>query len=128
MHAAIAYENGKADEAAKYVSMQLKLLELYRTPQGDALKERGLFDYAPDAISPSWHHGVPPGIFVVLPFRSICNFGFKLYLSAQDEEDQQYPLYLRHAETCFSTALQDCKHAHERTRQFGLRCVFLRCR
>ena len=126
VHAAIASESGKSDEAAKYVNMQMELLELYDTPQGDTLKERGLLDCAPDAISPCWDHGVPPGNFVVLPLRSICNFGFRLYLSAQDEKDQQYPLYLRHAETCFSAALQDCKNAHAKTIQFSSRCVFYR--
>lgn len=107
--------------------MQLELLELSGTPQGDALKERGLLDRAPDAISPSWDLGVPPGNFVVLPFRSICNFGFRLYFSAQDEKDEHYPLYLYHAETCFSAALQDCKHAYTKTTQLSSRYVFHHC-
>ena len=126
-HAAIASESGKPDEVAKYVNMQMELLELYDTPQGDALKERGLLGCAPDAVSPSWDHGVPPGKFIVLPFRSICSFGFKLYLSAQDEKDQQYPLYLRHAETCFSATLQDYKNAHTKTTGFSSRCVLHCC-
>ena len=127
VHAAIAYERGKSDEAAKYVSMQVELLQLYGTPQGDALKERRLLDCAPDGITPLWDHDVPPGNFVVLPFRSICSFGFKLYLRAQDEKDQQYPLYLNYAETCFSAALQDCKYAHTKTTQFSSRCVLDHC-
>ena len=127
VHAAINSESGKCDDAAKYVKMQLELLELYGTPQGDALEERGLLDGAPDAISPSWDLGVPPGNFVVLPFRSICNFGFRLYLSAQDEKDQQYPLYLRHAEICFLAAMQDCKHAYTKIIQPSSRCVFHHC-
>lgn len=127
VHAAIASERGKPDEAARYVGMQVELLQLYDMPQGDALKERGLLDSAPDAISPSWDHDVPPGNFVVLPFRSICRFGFKLYLIAQDEKDQQYPLYLRYAETCFSAALRDCKDAHTKTSHFYSRCILQHC-
>lgn len=113
VHAAIALESGKFDEAAKYVNTQLELLGLHHTPQGDVLKESGLLDRRPDAISPpSEIHDVDPGIFVVLPFRSICSFGHKLYFSANDVKDERYPIYLYHAENCFSTALKDCEIAH----------------
>ena len=127
VHAAMHSESGNTDEAAKFVKLQLEVLELYGTPQGDALEERGLLDAAPDAVSLSWDQGVPPGNFVVLPFRSICNFGFRLYLSAQDEKDQQYPLYLHHAEICFLAAMQDCKNAYTKITQPASRCVFHRC-
>ena len=125
VHAAIAFESEKSDEVARYVNMQMELLELHGTPQGDTLKKRGLLDCAPDAVSPSWDHGVPPGKFIVLPFRSICSFGFKLYLGAQDEKDHQYPLYLHHAETCFSAALQD--RYPTRITQFSSRYVLHCC-
>lgn len=113
VHAAIALESGKFDEAAKYVDTQLELLGLRQTPQGDALKQSGLLDRRPDAIfSPSQIHDVYPGVFVVLPFRSVCSFGHKLYFSANDELDEQYSIYLYHAEMCFSAALKECEMAH----------------
>ena len=116
VHAAIAHERGRVEEAAKYVDLQVELLGLHYTAQGDALKKSGLLDHAPDGICLfSWVCDVPPGIFVVLPFRSVCNFGFKLYLSAQDEKDQSHHLYLIHAEACFSAALKDCINAHMKT-------------
>lgn len=113
VHAAIALESGKFDEAAKYVDTQVELLDLHHTAQGDVLKGSGLLDRRPDAISPpSQIHDVDPGVFVVLPFRSICSFGHKLYFSANDVKDERYPIYLHHAEMCFSTALKDCEVAH----------------
>ena len=129
VHAAIALENGKLDEAAKYVNMQLELLGLHGTPEGEALMESGLLDRAPDAMSPSsWEYDVPYGAFVVLPFHSICRFGFNLYLTAHDVKDQQYPQYLRHAEICFLTALTDLKTARMDARSVGPRSKSsLRC-
>lgn len=120
VRAAIALESGKFDEAAKYVNNQVELLGLHHTPQGDVLKESGLLDRRPDAISPpSQVHDVHPGVFVVLPFRSICSFGHKLYFSASDVKDERYPIYLHHAETCFTTALKDCEIAHIKMAKMG---------
>ena len=122
VHAAVALENGKFDEAARYVTLQLEELGLHGTAQGEALRKSGLLDRTPDTISLSlWQHGVPPGMFVVLPFRSICNFGFKLYLIAYNEEDQQYPQILYQAEICFSTALKECQKADTKTARANLR-------
>lgn len=116
VHAAIAHESRRFEEAAKYVDLQVEQLELHNTAQGHALKESGLLEWAPDAICLfSWVCDVPPGIFVILPFRSVCKFGFKLYLSAQDEKDQNYHLCLSHAETCFSATLKDCINAPTKT-------------
>ena len=99
--------------------MQVKQLELHDTAQGNALKKSGLLDRTPDALT--FSSDLPPGIFVVLPFRSICNFGFKLYLIAHDEKDLEYPTYLHHAEICFSKALKDCKNARTKTIRRDLR-------
>ena len=122
VHAAIALERGKANEAEQYVNLQMEQLELCGTEQGEALKKSGLLDKAPDAAAFSpWGLDAPPGIFVVLPFRSVCTFGWKLYLSAQDERDPKYGQYLYQAALCFSSALKDCKSAHNETGRLILR-------
>ena len=108
VHAAIALERRRLDEAAQYVKMQMIQLELHGKEEGYALEKSGLFDRAPDGVGLSpWGLDVPPGNFVVLPFRSIRSFGWKLYLHAQDERDPKYAQYLQQAELCFSTALRD---------------------
>ena len=119
VYAAIAFESGRLDEATEFVNEQLQQLELHNTAQGNALKRSGLLDRTPDALT--FSSNLPPGIFVVLPFRSICNFGFRLYLMADDEKALQYPTYLQHAEICFSTALKDCKNAQTKTIRRDLR-------
>lgn len=110
VHAAIALERGKADEAAEYVNLQMEQLELRWLQQGEDLKESGLLDSAPDSVTMSpWGLDVPPGKFAVLPFRSLCGLGWKLYLSAQSEKDLRYPKCLSQAALCFSTVLEDRK-------------------
>ena len=115
VHTAIAHETGRVDDAVRYRNTQLETLGLWQTPQGDVLKESGLLDQTPDIIPPSWTPSEPPGVFVVLPFRSICSFGYKLYSNVQDEKDEKYLQYLHQAEICFSTALADCKMATKQT-------------
>ena len=108
VRAAIAYEGERLYEAAGYVEEQLKLLELRHTVQGEALKESGLLDRAPDAFSPSsWNNNVHLGDVVVLPFCSTCSIGLQLYLNAQDKNDQLYGEYLEQAGICFKKALGD---------------------
>lgn len=124
VHAAVALECGKSDEAAQYVKLQMEQLTVQETPQGDAF---GLFDRAPDAVSlSSWDldvYQLNPAVFVVLPFRSIRRFGWKLYLSAQDEKDPKHAQVLRQAELCFSAALQDCKNARMETPRMNSQSV-----
>ena len=122
VHAAIAFECRKPDEAAQHLNLQIQQLELRWTVQGEALKKSGLLDRAPDAVALSpWGLDVPPGNFVVLPFRSVRSFGWKLYLNAQDENDPKYRHYLYQAALCFSTALEDCKSAHAETGRMNSR-------
>lgn len=124
VHAAIALERGRADEAAQFVNLQLEQLDLHYTEQGEALKKSGLLDRAPDAVAQTpWGLEVPPGYFLVLPFRSVCSFGWKLYLSAQDEKDPKYAQCLYQAQLCFSTALKDHESAHNGTGQMYSRLV-----
>ena len=118
MHAAIALERGRADEAEQYVNLAMEQLDVHFTEQGAALKESGLLDRALNAVALTpWGLDVPPGYFLVLPFRSVCSFGWKLYLSAQDEKDPKYALCLYQAQLCFSTALKDLESAHNGTGQ-----------
>lgn len=122
VHAAIAFERGSRDEAAQHVRLQLQRSEPYWTSQGEALKNSGLLDRAPDAVAVSpWGLDIPPGNFVVLPFRSVFSFGWKLYSSAQDEKDPKYAEYLDQAALCFSTVLKDRTSAHTKTAQTELR-------
>lgn len=122
VHAAIAIERGKPDEAAEYVDRQMEQLGLRWTVQGEELKQSGLLDRAPDAVPISpWGLDVPSGNLVVLPFRSICSFGWQLYLNAQDEKDPKYAQYLYEAELCFSTALKDSISAHDQMGQMNSR-------
>ena len=112
VHAAIAFERGKSDEAVQHVNLQMEQLELRWTVQGEALKESGLLDRAPDA-SPlcPWGFGIPPDKFVVLPFRSVVSFGWKLYLNTPTDKGQKYLQYLHQASLCFSTVLKDLTDA-----------------
>lgn len=88
VYAAITLEGGRADEAVVYVVRQVVELAIVHTEQGETLRKSGLLDRAPDAVALTpWGLEVPAGRFVVLPFRSICSFGWKLYLIAHDEED-----------------------------------------
>lgn len=124
VHAAIALERRRLEEAAQYVNLQMTHLELHWRTEGYALEKSGLLDRAPDGVALSpWGLDVPPGNFVVLPFRSICSFGWKLYLHAQDENDPMYAQYLQQAELCFSTALDDRKSLCTETGQLDSRYV-----
>lgn len=124
VRAAIAIERGKPDEAAQYVDRQMEQLGLRWTVQGEELRQSGLLDRAPDAVPISpWGLDVPSGNLVVLPFRSICSFGWHLYLNAQDEKDPKYAQYLYEAELCFSTALKDSISAHDQMGQMNSRRV-----
>lgn len=122
MHAAIALERGKSDEAAQYVDLQMEQLQLRWLQQGEDLKESGLLDRAPDAVALSpWDLDIPPGKFAVLPFHSVCSFGWKLYLSAQNENDMKYPKYLKQAAHCFWTVLEDRKHFDDESEHRNIR-------
>ncbi len=108
VHAAIALARGKSEEAAQHVKLQMEQLELRWTEQEQMLKESGLLDRAPDAVAISpWGLDVPPGKFVVLPFRSVCSFGWKIYLNAFNEKDPKIAQWLDQAQLCFSTLLRD---------------------
>ena len=88
------------------------------------MQKSGLLDRAPDAVALTpWGLEIPPGYFLVLPFRSVCSFGWKLYLSAQDEKDPEYAQCLYQAQLCFSTALKDLESAHNGTGQMCSRLV-----
>ena len=122
VHAAIAVERGRIDEAAQYCEIQIGMLGLQWTDQGAALKGSGLLDRAPDSVTLSpWGLDVTPGKFAVRPFRSVCSFGWKLYLSAQDEQEPEYAQCLYQAALCFSTALKDSTSADEGKGNVNLR-------
>ena len=118
VHAAIALERGKSDEAAQYVHLQMEQLQLRWLQQGEDLRQSGLLDRAPDAVALSpWGLDVPPGKLAVLPFRSVCSFGWKLYLSAKNGKDPRYLKYLNQAALCFLTALEDRKGVVDESEQ-----------
>ena len=128
IHAAIAIERGNAVEAAQHVGSQLQQLAILGTSQREALKKSGLLDRAPDSVAlSSWGLDLPPGNSVVLPFRSVCSFGWKLYeysqcLDTRDEEDAKLAqTLLRQAARCFSTVLHDRTSAHPGTGQMSSR-------
>lgn len=122
VHAAIALERGRADEAEVYVNRQIVQLNLLHTEQGEALRKSGLLDRAPDAVALTpWGLEVPPGPFLVLPFRSVCSLGWKLYLNADDEKDPMYAQCLHQAKLCFSTALKDLESVPKRSGQMFYR-------
>ena len=112
----------KDGEAARYADRQLQQLELQWTEQGEALRKSGLLDKAPDAVAVStWGVGLPPGKFVVLPFRSVSNYGWKFYLLAEDVADPMYMRFLYQAELCFKAVYEDCRLAHSQTKQLRSR-------
>ena len=122
VYAAIAMECRKDGEAARYADWQLQQLDLQWTKQGEALRKSGLLDKAPDAVAVSpWGVELPPGNFVVLPFRSLTNFGWKFYLLAEDEQDPMYARYLYQADLCFTAVYEDCRIAHTQTQQMRSR-------
>ena len=116
----MAYQ--KEGEAAMYAGWQLQQLDLQWTEQGDALRKSGLLDKGPDAVAVSpWGFDIPPGDFVMLPFRSVSSFGWKLYLCADDAKDPMYTQYLYQADVCFRAVYDDCRIAHTQTKQIQSR-------
>ena len=105
-----------------YAGWQLQQLDLQWKEQGEVLRKSGLLDKAPDAVAVSpWVFEIPPGDFVMLPFRSVANFGWKFYLLADDEKDPMYTWYLYQADDCFTPIYEDCRIAHAQTQQIRSR-------
>ena len=124
IYAAIAMECRKEGEAAMYAGWQLQQLDLQWTEQGEVLRKSGLLDKGPDAVAVSpWGFDIPPGDFVMLPFRSVFSFGWKFYLCADDERDPMYREYLYQADDCFRAVYTDCRIAHTQTQQIRPRYV-----